>query len=67
MGVSRQHDYLLFNKALVNLAHRRDLTDGYVIMFRNGEFEHEMEGYFYEALSQAVDRLEIAVALYREE
>lgn len=49
----------------VNLAHRRDLTNGYVVMFRNGEFEHEMEGDLNEALSLAVDRLKIAVALYR--
>ncbi|MEQ9861939.1 hypothetical protein OI450_00165 [Pectobacterium cacticida] len=45
----------------INLTHMRDLTDGYVVMFRNGEFEHEMEGDLYEALSQAVDRLKIAV------
>ncbi|KHS76252.1 hypothetical protein [Pectobacterium brasiliense] len=47
----------------INLAHIRDLTDGYVVMFRNGEFEHELEGDLYEALSQAVDRLKIAVVL----
>ncbi|MGQ5289412.1 hypothetical protein ACULN0_08665 [Pectobacterium actinidiae] len=45
----------------INLAHMRDLTNGYVVMFRNGEFEHEMEGDLYEALSQAVDRLKVAV------
>ena len=49
----------------INLTHMRDLTNGYVVMFRNGEFEHEMEGDLYEALSQAVDRLKIAVALYK--
>ena len=48
----------------INLASMRDLTNGYVVMFRNGEFEHEMEGDLYEALSQAVDRLKIAVVLY---
>ncbi|HHZ6992569.1 TPA: hypothetical protein ACYRSE_004984 [Klebsiella michiganensis] len=48
----------------INLAHIRDLTDGYVVMFRNGEFEHKLEGDLYEVLSQAVDRLKIAVALY---
>lgn len=31
----------------INLAHKRDLTDGYMVMFRNGEFEHEMEGDFH--------------------
>lgn len=41
----------------------RELTNGYVVMFRNGEFEHEIEGDLYEALSQAVDRLKIAVVL----
>ncbi|MEQ9924927.1 hypothetical protein ABRP60_08130 [Pectobacterium brasiliense] len=45
----------------INLTHMRDLKNGYVVMFRNGEFEHEMEGDLYEALSQAVDRLKIAV------
>ncbi len=50
----------------INLANIRDLTDGYVVMFRNSEFEHEMEGDLYEALSQAVDRLKIAVVLFRE-
>ncbi|GKV84811.1 hypothetical protein PEC301296_11230 [Pectobacterium carotovorum subsp. carotovorum] len=47
----------------INLTHMRDLTNGYVVMFRNGEFEHELEGDLYEALSQAVDRLKIAVVL----
>ncbi len=41
----------------------RELTNGYVVMCRNGEFEHELEGDLYEALSQAVDRLKIAVLL----
>ncbi|WJM85436.1 hypothetical protein QUF31_20610 [Dickeya chrysanthemi] len=50
----------------INLAHMRDLTNGYVVMFRKGEFEHELEGDLYEALSQAVDRLKIAVVLFRE-
>ncbi|WP_113626225.1 hypothetical protein [Pectobacterium peruviense] len=49
----------------INLAHMRDLTNGYVVMFRSGEFEHEMEGDLYEALSQAVDRLKIAVVLIK--
>ncbi|MGM3181519.1 hypothetical protein [Dickeya oryzae] len=48
----------------INLASMRDLTNGYVVMFRNGEFEHELEGDHYEALSQAVDRLKIAVVMY---
>ncbi|QQA74556.1 hypothetical protein [Pectobacterium parmentieri] len=51
----------------INLAHIRDLTDGYVVMFRNGEFEHELEGDLYEALSQAVDRFKIAVVLCENE
>ncbi|AUQ25107.1 hypothetical protein [Dickeya zeae] len=51
----------------INLASMRDLTNGYVVMFRNGEFEHELEGDLYEALSQAVDRLKIAAVLYKEE
>lgn len=50
----------------INLASMRDLTNGYVVMFRNGEFEHELEGDLYEALSQAVDRFKIAVVLFRE-
>ncbi|MEQ9916574.1 hypothetical protein ABRQ01_07880 [Pectobacterium aroidearum] len=50
----------------INLAHMQDLTNGYVVMFRNSEFEHEMEGDLYEALSQAVDRLKIAVALFKD-
>lgn len=48
----------------INLAYRRDLTNGYVVMFGNGEFEHEMEGDLYEALSLAVDRLKIAVVMF---
>ncbi|WP_258034171.1 hypothetical protein [Pectobacterium odoriferum] len=48
----------------INLAYIRDLTDGYVVMFRNGEFEHEMEGDLNEALSLAVDRLKIAVVMF---
>lgn len=48
----------------VNSIRQRDLTNGYVVMFRNGEYEHEIEGDLYEALSQAVDRLKIAVVLY---
>ncbi|MCA6924820.1 hypothetical protein [Pectobacterium versatile] len=48
----------------INLDRVRDLTNGYVVMFRNGEYEHEIEGDLYEALSQAVDRLKIAVVLY---
>ncbi|WP_228707779.1 hypothetical protein [Klebsiella pneumoniae] len=48
----------------INLAHMQDLTDGYVVMFRNDEFEQEIEGDFYEALSQAVDRLKNAVVFY---
>lgn len=48
----------------INPIHQSDLTKGYVVMFRNGEFEHEMEGDLYEALSLAVDRLKIAVVLY---
>ncbi|GKW01397.1 hypothetical protein [Pectobacterium brasiliense] len=46
-----------------NLDRVRDLTNGYVVMFRNGECGHEMEGDLYEALSQAVDRLKIAVVM----
>lgn len=48
----------------INLAHMRVLTNGYVVMFRNGEFGHEMEGDLYEALSQAVDIFKIAVVLH---
>ncbi|MBG6246578.1 hypothetical protein CS369_21005 [Candidatus Symbiopectobacterium sp. 'North America'] len=48
----------------INLAHMRVLTNGYVVMFRNCEFGHEIEGDLYEALSQAVDRMKIAVVLY---
>ncbi|MEH2922434.1 hypothetical protein ACFFL1_05740 [Samsonia erythrinae] len=48
----------------VNYIRQRDLTGGYVVMFRNGEFTNEIEGDLYEALSHAVDRLKIAVALY---
>ena len=47
----------------INFASMRDLTNGYVVMFRNGEFGHEMEGDLYETFSQAVDRLKIAVVL----
>lgn len=50
----------------INLASMRDLTNGYLVMFRNGEFEHEIEGDLYEALSKAVDRLKIAVVMFRE-
>ncbi|MEI7353732.1 hypothetical protein WCT78_03835 [Pectobacterium versatile] len=49
----------------ISFAHM--LTNGYVVMFRNGEFEHEMGGDLYEALSQAVDRMKIAVVLVQEE
>lgn len=49
----------------INLAFMRDLINGYVVMFRNGEFGHEMEGDLYETLSQAVDRLKIADVLCR--
>ncbi|ATF92051.1 hypothetical protein [Cedecea neteri] len=49
---------------LINLTHMRDLTNGYVVMFRNGEFGHESEGDLYEALSQAVDRLKITFAIH---
>ncbi|WP_223881500.1 hypothetical protein [Affinibrenneria salicis] len=42
---------------------QRDLTGGYVVVFRNGEFTNEIEGDLYEALSPAVDRLKIAVVL----
>ncbi|MCL6340548.1 hypothetical protein EXT58_20190 [Pectobacterium carotovorum subsp. carotovorum] len=45
----------------INLTHMRDLTNGCVVMFRNVELGHEIEGDLYEALSQAVDRLKIAV------
>ncbi|MEI0694335.1 hypothetical protein [Pectobacterium aroidearum] len=51
----------------INLASMRDLTNGYLVMFRNGEFEHEheheheLEGDLYDALSLAVDRMKIAV------
>ncbi|MCQ8231491.1 hypothetical protein [Pectobacterium carotovorum] len=48
-----------------NLDHVRDLTNGYVVMFRNSEFEHEIEGDLYEALSQAVDRMKNAVIFYK--
>ncbi|MBN3123841.1 hypothetical protein [Pectobacterium brasiliense] len=51
----------------INLTYMRDLTNGYVVMFRNGEFEHELEGDLYEALSQVVDRFKIAVALCENE
>ncbi|KHT36895.1 hypothetical protein [Pectobacterium carotovorum] len=48
----------------VNPIHQRDLTKGYAVVFRNDEFEHEIEGDLYEALSQAVDRMKIAVVFY---
>lgn len=48
----------------INLAHMRDLTNGYVVMFRNGEYEQEMKGDLHEALSLAVDRLKIAVVMF---
>ncbi|MBA0219289.1 hypothetical protein H4F33_13865 [Pectobacterium brasiliense] len=48
----------------INPIHQRDLTKGYVVVFRNDEFEYELEGDLYEALSQAVDRMKIAVVLY---
>ncbi|MFJ5453016.1 hypothetical protein ACIPT4_08210 [Pectobacterium jejuense] len=48
----------------VNPIHQRDLTKGYVVVFRNDEFEHEIECDLYEALSQAVDRMKIAVAMW---
>ncbi|MEE3663216.1 hypothetical protein V2I52_14935 [Brenneria sp. g21c3] len=47
----------------VNPIRQRDLTGGYVVVFRNGEFTNEIEGDLYEALSQAVDRLKSAVVL----
>ncbi|MGL3291069.1 hypothetical protein [Salmonella enterica] len=50
----------------INLAHIRDLN-GYVLIFRNGEFEHEIEGDLYESSSQAVDRVNITVALCENE
>ncbi|AOR59255.1 hypothetical protein [Pectobacterium parmentieri] len=49
----------------INLAHMRDLTNGYVVMFRDGEYEQEMKGDLHEALSLAVDRLNIAVVFYK--
>ncbi|RRO04164.1 hypothetical protein DMB81_017735 [Pectobacterium aquaticum] len=49
----------------ISFAHM--LTNGYVVMFRNGEFDHEMGGDLYEALSQAVDRMKIAVVLHEAE
>ncbi len=48
----------------INLAHMQDLTDGYVVMFRNGEYEQEMKGDLHEALSLAVDRLKITLAIH---
>ncbi|MDY4379084.1 hypothetical protein SOV92_14830 [Pectobacterium brasiliense] len=48
----------------INPIHQRDLTKGYVVVFRNDEFEYEVEGDLYEALSEAVDRMKIAVVLY---
>lgn len=41
----------------INLAYMRDLTNGYVVMFRNREFAYGIEGDLYYALSQAVDRM----------
>lgn len=41
----------------INLASMRDLTNGYVVMFRNREFAYGIEGDLYYALSQAVDRM----------
>lgn len=35
----------------INLAYMRDQTWGYVVVIGNGEFQHEMEGDLYEALS----------------
>jgi len=48
----------------INLTHMRDLTNGYVVMFRNGEYEQEMKGDLHEALSLAVDRLKITLAIH---
>ncbi|WP_225622570.1 hypothetical protein [Musicola keenii] len=48
----------------INLAHMRDLTNGYVVMFRDGEYEQEMKGDLHEALSLAVDRLKISVVMF---
>ena len=31
-----------------NLDHVRDLTNGYMVVFRNNEFEHKIEGKLYE-------------------
>ncbi|MEF9674630.1 hypothetical protein ABRQ00_15100 [Pectobacterium aroidearum] len=47
----------------INLAHMRDLTNGYVVMFRDGEYEQEMKGDLHEVLSLAVDRLKISVIM----
>lgn len=44
----------------INLVHIRDLY-GYVVIFRNGKFGHEIEGDLYEASSQAVDRMKVVV------
>ncbi|MBA5600977.1 hypothetical protein ABRP83_14720 [Pectobacterium brasiliense] len=51
----------------INPIHQRDLTKGYVVVFRNDEFEYEVEGDLYEALSEAVDRMKIAVVMFRNE
>lgn len=48
----------------VNPIRQWDLTNGYVMVFRNGENEHEIDGDLYEAPSEAVDRLKIAIVLY---
>lgn len=60
-------EYLHFGISIgiepVNLIHQRDLTGGYVVVFRNGESTNEIEGDLYEALSKAVGRLKIAVVL----
>lgn len=50
----------------INLALMRELTNGYVIMFRNVKYEHEIDGDLYEAISQAVDRFKIAAVLYED-
>ncbi|GKW19604.1 hypothetical protein PEC302107_13330 [Pectobacterium araliae] len=47
----------------VNPMSQRNLTNDYVVMFRSCGYEHEIEGDLYEALSEAVDRLKIAVVL----
>ncbi|MBA0159429.1 MULTISPECIES: hypothetical protein [Pectobacterium] len=47
----------------IYLAHLRDLTNGYVVMFRNGECGYEIEDDLYEALYQVADRFKIAVVM----